>query len=157
MITDEKRIPENSPNFIKIRKSDWSNSVDVVIEKGFDFNVLDLFFIFRFYFKNPNCFIRSLYLCINTKEDTHTLFTYKKIFHYGLEKYKIDGFIKWLNDILDKDKEYILESNFYGFRISFHEFSPILTNNKILPEYPWKDPYYNDIEEIKNLKYIDLI
>jgi hypothetical protein len=64
------------------------------MDEGFDFNVLNLFFIFRFYFKNPNCFIRSLYLCINTREDSDILFTYKKIPHHGLENYKIDSFIK---------------------------------------------------------------
>jgi hypothetical protein len=53
--------------------------MDIIIEQGFDFNVVDLFFIFKFYFKNSNCFIKSLYLCINTKEDSNTLFTYKKI------------------------------------------------------------------------------
>jgi hypothetical protein len=74
-----------------------------------------------------------------------------------LEGYKIDNFIRWLNDVLNKDKEYILDSNFYGFKISFHEFSPILSNNNILPKHPWDDPYYNDIKEIKNLKYIDMI
>jgi hypothetical protein len=68
--------------------------MDIIIEQGFDFNVVDLFFIFKFYFKNSNCFIKSLYLCINTKEDFNTLFTYKKISYHGLQNYKIDAFIK---------------------------------------------------------------
>jgi hypothetical protein len=144
-------------NFIRIKKSDWSNSVEIIIEQGFEFNILDLFFIFRFYFKNSNSFIRSIYLCVNTKEDNNTLFTYKKISHYGFENYKIDNFIKWLNDVLEKDKEYIIDSNFYGFKISFHEFSPILTSNKLIPNYPWEDPYFKELNHIKDLKYLDII
>ena len=116
-----------------------------------------MFFIFRFYFKNPNSFVGGLYLCVNTKEDSNTLFVYKKIPHYGLENYKIDNFIKWLNDVLEKDKEYIVDSNFYGFRISFYEFSPILDSDKFLPDHPWEDPYFKDLEYIKDLKYLDII
>ena len=151
------KIPENSDNYIKIKKSEWSNSVEIIIDRGFDFNILNLFFIFRFYFKNPDSFIRSLYLCVNTKNDDFLFFTYKKIPHYGVENFKIDNFVRWLNEVLDKDKEYILDSNFYGFKISFHEFSPILDKDKFFPRYPWKDPYFEELDYMNELKYIDII
>lgn len=92
--TKEYKIPSNNTNFFIIKKSDWANSVDIIIKDGFNFNIVNLYFIIKSYFNNKN-FINSIYIATNTKEkDLYTLFTYKKVEKYSLEKMPIFDFIK---------------------------------------------------------------
>ena len=92
--TKEYKIPSNNTNFFIIKKSDWANSVDIIIKDGFNFNIVNLYFIIKSYFNNKN-FINSIYIATNTKERcVYALFTYEKVEKYALEKMSIFGFIK---------------------------------------------------------------
>lgn len=57
---------------------------------------------------------------------------------------------------LKSDKEYLISSNFYGFKIIFYEFSINIENNEIYPIYPWIDPYFTNIKNMKDLNFIDV-
>lgn len=154
----ENHIPLNENEFFVIKKSQWSNSIDILIKSGFNFYVINLFFIFLSYLENNEVFVLNIYLCVNSKEDSkESIFVYKKVDLYYNNTLKIEFFIKWLNGVLDVDKEYILNSNFYGFRISFHDFSPFLIENKIYPSYPWVNNYYLKIKHIEKTKYFEYI
>jgi hypothetical protein len=154
--TKEYKIPSNNTNFFIIQKSDWANSIDIIIKDGFNFNIVNLYFIIKSYFNSKN-FINAIYIATNTKEkDLYTLFTYKKVEKYSLEKMSIFDFIKWLKNNLESDKEYLMSSNFYGFKIVFYEFSINIENNEIYPIYPWIDPYFISIKNMKDLNFIDV-
>lgn len=158
MLSDvEYTIPSNKDKNFSIIKSSWSNSIDIIIEDGFDFNILNLYFIFRSYFRNRNNYILGLYMSVNTKEpNNYEVYTYKKIELYSLEKISFFDFIKWLKNNLESEKEYLNESNFYGFKIIFYSYSTQIKEGKIYPIYPWKDPYYDEIKHMSKLQFIDV-
>ena len=152
----EYKIPCNNETDFIIIKSEWADSVDIIIKDGFNFNVINLYFIIKSYFNNKN-FIHSIYICVNTKDESnYNIYTYKKVEKYSLEKISIFDFIKWLKNNLESEKEYLISSNFYGFRIIFHSFSINIENDEIYPIYPWLDPYYDKIKNMKNINFIDV-
>jgi hypothetical protein len=153
----EWEIPINKNNNFIIKKSNWLNSVDIIIKDGFNFNVLNLYFIFRSYFRNKKNYVQSLYLCVNTKDlNNYDIYTYKKIESYSLGKITFFEFMKWLKNNLESEKEYLIESNFYGFKIIFYEFSTLIENDIIYPIYPWIDPYYDEIKHMSKIQFIDI-
>jgi len=86
----------------------------------------------------------------------YTLFISKKIEKYSLEKMPIFDFIKWLKNNFESDKEYLIFSNFYGFKIIIYEFLINIENNEIYFIYLWIDPYFTNIKNMKDLNFIDV-
>ena len=151
-------IPMNENDFFVIKKSEWSNSIDIIINSGLNFYVLNLFYVFLSYLGNDKCFVLNIYLCVNSKDfSNERIYVYKRVDMYYNKNFKFDFFIKWLGGVLDNDLEYILDSHFYGFRISFQEFSPFWEENKIYPKYPWEGEYYNKIKHMDKIKYYEYI
>lgn len=71
------------------------DSIDIIIKSGFDFYVLNLFFIFYSFIENKEAFYINVYLCINSKEDSsNSIFVYKKVTPYYNNNIKIDFFIR---------------------------------------------------------------
>jgi len=68
----------------------------------------------------------------------------------------IFDFIKWLKNNFESDKEYLIFSNFYGFKIIIYEFSINIKNTETCFIYLWIDPYFTNIKNMKDLNFIDL-
>ena len=151
----EYNIPLNEKKNFIIKKSDWNYSIDIIFTDNLNFYILNLFFILRAYIKSNDSFLEYIYLGINS-EGGKEIFTYKKINFIKFDNFDFFLFLSWINNILNPEKEYINNSNFFGFKLIFASYSKIFETNKIYPVYPWKDPYYELIQNFKETKYIDI-
>lgn len=151
----EFKIPLNEKKSFVIKKSEWNYCIDIIFTDNLNFYLVNLFFILKAYFKSDGNFLQHIYLCFNS-EGGEEIFTYKKINFVKFENFDFFIFLSWISNILNPEKEYINNTNFFGFKLIFTNYSKIFENNKIYPIYPWKDPYYKIIEDFKYIKYIDI-
>lgn len=153
----EYKIPLNEKKNFIIKKNNWNSSLDIILTDGLNFNIKNLFLVFKCYFLTDRIYISSVYFIISNINRNDSFFTYKKINHKKIHKMSFFDFQIWIDDFLEEDKEYLKLYDFYGFRILFNYNSIINEKNILYPIYPWEkkmyDYYFEDNKNImkKNL------
>ena len=133
----EHKIPLNNKNFFIIRKGPWSFTIDILMEDFFNFNIFNLFYIFKCYTYHDKIYLRNVYITISKNNDSS--YTYKKIDVKVLRECNFNFFVRFIEDILSNEKEYVKDYRYIGFRLIFDKNSRIIQDNKIYPIYPWDD------------------
>jgi len=133
----EHKIPLNNEYFFIIKKGLWNYSVDIIIEDYFDFNIFNLFYIFKCYVYENDVFFNSIYIIISNKEDL--TFTYKKIDINLIKSCNFFIFVRFIEEFMNNEKEYIKNYKYIGFTLIFDKYSEIIKKNKIYPIYPIDD------------------
>ncbi len=142
MTSNEKsNIPMSDAEYFIIKRGDWEYSIDILISNHLDFNLFNLFMIFKSYSYEESIYLESLYIIISRNDEFS--YTYKKIDLKKIQDSNFNEFVRILQDIIFNEKEYIKDYKYFGFRLIFMKYSMIIKSKKIYPIYPWN-------EEIKN-------
>ena len=134
----ETKIPLNNLRYFIIKKNNWNSSIDIIIQDCFNFNMINLFFIFKSYYLTDRVYISSLYFVLTNQSSPDNFFVYKKINHRKFSYMSLSDFSLWIDDFLEIEKEYLKLYNFSGFRIVFHSTSIVNEEGLIYPIYPCK-------------------
>jgi hypothetical protein len=133
----ETIIPLNDLKYFIIKKNNWNSSIDIILQDCFNFNMINLFFIFKSYYLTDRVYISSLYFVLTNQSSPDNFFVYKKINHRKFSYMSLADFSLWIEDFLEIEKEYVKLYNFSGFRIVFHSTSIVNEEGLIYPIYPW--------------------
>lgn len=134
MTTVQNFIPLNDRSFFIIKKGEWDYSIDIMISDYFDFNIFNLFMIFKSYVYEEDIYIVSVYSIVS--KDDEISFTYNRINLEIVKKYDFNSFVFYIENLVYSEKEYIKNYKYMGFRIIFNKNSKIIKENKIYPIYP---------------------
>jgi hypothetical protein len=121
---------------IKIIKNDWKYSLDIEI----DISLMqissikikkNLLFILKCYLLEPTSMIKAIYLI--SKEKDENINIYYKISIKKIKKIKIYDFDSWIDEMIEEEKHYFINSKCLGFRIVFYNESISWFEGKIYP------------------------
>ena len=131
----------NIPN-INIIKSNWNYSIDIILI-NLDFNMLDLFLIFKSYQLEHGVYINSIYLILSNKNQS-SFFVYNKLSLSLILEGDFKSFEKYIQEKLFNDYEYIKNFENIGFRLVYWNIFKFINNNALLyPNYPWNNKLYD--------------
>ena len=129
------RIPLNDTSFFVIKKGNWSNSIDIIIKNYFDFNIFNLFMIFKSYIYEEDVYIYSLNIVISNADNF--FFTHKRLDINLIKKLDFNSFVIYIENLFYDDREYLKLYKYVGFRICMSKYSKIFKKGTLYPIYPW--------------------
>jgi len=153
----KQKIPQNLKEniFFEIKKSDWENSIDVLIDSNHDVNLYNLYYILKSYFKSDEILIKSIYIIsedMKTSDKKNTVLTNVNI--YAMQKSNFLNFKIWFSKEYDNNLNYLINSKKFGLRIIFiPECIHYLNSKKIdileknRPIFPWKKKLLDENDE----------
>lgn len=131
-----EKIDENLYKNIKIFSNEWKYSVDIEIDISLlyisDIKIKkELLFVLKCYILEPTAIIKAIYLI--SKEKDNNINIYYKINIKKIKKINIYDFDGWLDDMINEEKHYFINSKYVGFRIVFYKESIAWKEDKIYP------------------------
>jgi len=132
-------IKENiieSDNNILILKNDWKYSIDLKINVAI-LSILNIdykkkiLFILKCYVLDQTSMLKGIYLISNEKNDNINI--YYKISIKKIKKMKLYDFDNWIDDLIEEEKHYFLNSDYIGFRFVFYKESLSWNEDRIYP------------------------
>ena len=150
-------IPLNENSYYIIKKGIWNWTIEIILSDYLNFNIFNLFMIFKSYFNDQHFYIEDIYIIISKEENFSIIF--KKIEFDLIKTYDYEDFLYFFEKIIYSEKEYLKNYKYMGFKIIFNKNCPIFKNNEIFPIYPWDKQivdYYTSKSKIKfhNIKFL---
>jgi len=119
-----------------ISKNEWNYSIDIKIDisilsvSALDFKKKILISL-KCYIMEITSMIKNIYII--SKEENDEINIYYKINMNKIKKIKILDFEIWIDEIINEEKTYFINSKFIGFRIIFFKESIAWREGRIYP------------------------
>jgi len=122
--------------YITISKNEWNYSIDLKINIAIlsIFNIeykKEILFILKCYVLDQTSMLKNIYLISNEKDNNINI--YYKINIKKIKKMRLYDFDNWIDDLIEEEKHYFINSDYIGFRFVFYKESISWLEDRIYP------------------------
>lgn len=155
LTSDISNIPQNENNFFIFRKGLWNYSIDIILNKDYYINTLNLYAILKSYTIEESYLIKDIMSIWILKENDKFIEKHRSESFSKIKKIDFLDFEIFFMELIDRDYEYNKKTAFSGFKIIFYKESVQWQNGTIYPKYPWNSYIDNNFIQ-KNYKYFKI-